>query len=43
MDTLSLGELLEERVSEGRPNLLLKEGKSASVRYGGKEETAVAD
>lgn len=32
--TLSLGELLEERVSVGRPNLLLKKGKSVSVRYG---------
>lgn len=31
--TLSLGELFDERVSVGRPNLLLKEGKSVSVRY----------
>lgn len=38
MGTLSLGELFDERVSVGRPNLLLKKGKSLSVGNGGTEK-----
>lgn len=36
--TLSLGELLDERVSVGRPNLLLTKGKCVSVENGPVEE-----
>lgn len=38
--TLSLGELLEEIVSVGRPNLLFKKGKHVLGRYGLIEKAA---